>query len=282
MNAMGGLDTPKLNRRTLLGAPVAVAAAGRVTASSAAAAQTMPSGGGKATFVLVHGAWHGGWCWTKVATLLRAQGHTVLTPTLTGLGERRHLRSRDVTVETHITDIANIFDYDDLGPVILVGHSYGGVIISGVAERVQSRIAKLVYLDAIVLEDGQTPAGEISKERIEQVEASLVEGYLLPKPPPENMGIPPSDPDMQAWLTRHMTEHPWRTFIEPVSLPRKSAQQIPRTYIACTESVVGGRVASSTKAAKGNPDWRYHELATGHDAMVTMPDALAQLLLTEV
>ena len=101
-----------------------------------------------ATFVLVHGAWHGGWCWKKVAPLLRSAGHEVYTPTLTGLGERDHLLTRDIGLDTHIQDIVNVLEYEELTQVVLVGHSYGGMVVTGVAERAHERLRQLVYLDA--------------------------------------------------------------------------------------------------------------------------------------
>ena len=136
------------------------------------------------TFVLVHPAWLGGWCWRKVTPLLRARGHEVFTPTLTGLGERSHLAKRDIGLETHIQDVVNVLEYEDLSRVILVANSSGGVVITGVADRLPERIARLVYVDAFVPEDGQSLLDIIPPERRPVME-SLVrtegQGWLLPR-----------------------------------------------------------------------------------------------------
>jgi pimeloyl-ACP methyl ester carboxylesterase len=119
------------------------------------------------TYVLVHGAWHGGWCWSKVAAILRSRGHSVFTPTQTGLGERSHLLSKSITLDVFVEDIANVLKWEDLKDVVLVGHSLGGSTISGVADRMRDRVRQLVYLDALMLENGQSPLGILPKDIVE-------------------------------------------------------------------------------------------------------------------
>ena len=147
-----------------------------------------------ATYVLVHGAWHGGWCWKRVAPLLRAAGHEVYTytPTLTGLGERAHLLSRDIDLDTHITDIVNVLAYEELTDVVLVGHSYGGMVIAGVADRVPERVAHLVYLDAFVPRDGQAVHDIFSPEFAAHLQALALaegDGWRIPAPPAASYGV---------------------------------------------------------------------------------------------
>src|SRR5262245_14863398 len=120
-----------------------------------------------ATFVLVHGAWHGGWCWQRVSPLLRARGHEVFAPTLTGLGERSHLLTREIGLETHVADVVNAIRWEDLTDVVLCGHSYGGMVISGAADRMADRVRSLVYLDAFVPADGQSIFDFMTAERAE-------------------------------------------------------------------------------------------------------------------
>src|ERR1700759_2182793 len=142
--------TPEPTRRTMLAAGAAVGVAAVASGATRSEAQGAPK-----TFVLVHGAWHGGWCWRRVADLLEARGHRVFTPTLTGLGERSHLMSADINLDTHITDVVNVLKWEDLRDVVLVAHSYGGWPVSGAIEQMLDRIASVVYLDAFVPEDGQ-------------------------------------------------------------------------------------------------------------------------------
>ena len=145
-----------------------------------------------ATFVLVHGAWHGGWCWKKVTPLLRAAGHEVYTPTLTGLGERAHLLTREVDLDTHIRDIINVLEYEELRDVILVGHSYAGMVIAGVADRVPARLAHLVYLDAFVPRDGQASLSLSPPELEAHLRAQALaegDGWRVPAPPAAWYGV---------------------------------------------------------------------------------------------
>jgi pimeloyl-ACP methyl ester carboxylesterase len=223
------------------------------------------------TFVLVHGATAGGWIWRSVPSLLRAAGQDVYTPTLTGLGERRHLFSPETTMETHILDIFNVLDFENLHHVILVGHSYGGAVITGVAELCAERLSHLVYLDAFVPQDG-----EAVKDLYDSpVADALAEHYL-------NGGKGGSEDAAVAGDAR-FTAHPLKTFVHPLQLKSKAAAALPRTYIFCTEKQEMGlraqgiiRSADRAKAA----GWSYHELNTGHHPMWTLPRELTDILLS--
>jgi pimeloyl-ACP methyl ester carboxylesterase len=228
------------------------------------------------TFVLVHGAWHGGWCWGRVRPALEAAGATVLTPTLTGLGERAHLLSKDVSLETHIEDVVGVLECECLADVVLVGHSYAGMVVTGVAHRAPERVGRVAYLDAIVPHDGQCLFDRTSPEfrrHIEETVATDGEGWMVPVPAPHGLGL--SDDDDIRWTMPRLVPHPFRTFRDPVSLGRAAMPPVPRSYINCIGSQGHGGPRSSQ--AEGIED--YHELATGHDAMVTAPAQVAAVLL---
>src|SRR4051812_13517350 len=169
-----------------------------------------------ATFVLVHGAWHGSWCWARVRRALVAQGHHVFTPTLTGVGERSHLLSRDIDLQVHVEDVANLIRWEQLDSVILCGHSYGGCVISGGAEALPDRIAALVYLDAFLLEGGEC-LHHIFPPQHRERQISLAkekgEGWRVPPIPAEVFNVNPLDRD---WVDRQCTPQPLATFQQPI------------------------------------------------------------------
>ena len=230
-------------------------------------------------FLLVHGAWHGGWCWRRVTRILRAAGHEVFAPTLTGLGEREHLMSADVGLDTHIKDVLGVLEYEDLRDVVLVGHSYGGMVIAGVAEKAATRLAHLVYLDAFVPDDGKSLADYQPPEILAMFHEKANtegEGYKLPSFPAEVFGV--TNEDDLAWVKPRLSPHPFKTKLDAVRLTNLKAAQIPRTYIYCNNPAVGpfGQFAERLQADEA---WQYLELATGHDAMITEPEMLSELLL---
>ena len=233
-----------------------------------------------ATYVLVHGGWHGGWCWKKVTPLLRAAGHDVYAPTLTGLGERVHLLTPAVGLETHVEDVLGVLRYEDLQQVVLVGHSYGGIVITGVAERAADRLAHLVYLDAFVPRDGQCLLDLVPPERAaatrEQAKTTG-DGWRVPPRPVEQFGVT-AEADLR-WAGPKVGDQPRLTFEQPVHCASVASAALPRTFIRCTESAGSGFSATFAERVRADTSWRYRELATGHDAMITAPDALADLLL---
>ena len=232
------------------------------------------------TFVLVHGAFHGGWCWRAVARLLRDAGHSAFTPTLTGLGERRHLISSSLTIDRLVLDITNLIQTEDLREVTLVGHSFGGTIISGVADRMPERLAHLVYLDAVTPLAGKTLFEMMpEKERAARTEAlaRLPNGDIqVPPPAGEAFGI--EDALLAAWVDRRLTPHPTSGYTSPVVLNNPIGNGVAASYIRCTAPVFPINDPCAAFAA-AQPGWRYHELATGHDAMISAPVELTRMLL---
>lgn len=228
------------------------------------------------TFVLVHGAWHGGWCWDRVAPLLRAAGHDVHTPTLTGLSERSHLLSPQVGLETHAEDVVRLIDTLGLRDVILVGHSYAGQIVTAVADRRPAAIAHRVHLDAFVGSDGEA-ARDLLPETVAHhwAEAAATKGWgwLVPVRSLEVLGVTEqADVD---WLTPKLTPHPWKTYTDPLRLT-DSPDEVPATFVECVSWMRVFRGQADRARERG---WPVHELNTGHEAMVTAPKALAEVLL---
>jgi pimeloyl-ACP methyl ester carboxylesterase len=230
-----------------------------------------------AIYVLVHGAWHGGWCWQRVTPLLRVTGHEVFTPTLTGLGERAHLVNPNIDLQTHIQDVVNVLEYEDLRKVILVGHSYGGMVITGVTEKAADRLAHVVYLDAFVPQHGQALVDLVAPQFREGVQQQAqTAGGLLPPFPVEQYGVF-AESDVR-WVGPKLVPHPFKTLTTPVQLTSPAAAVLPRTYIYCNNPAMGF-FEMFAERTRTETSWRYRELATGHDAMVTMPRELVSLLL---
>lgn len=232
-----------------------------------------------ATFVLVHGAWHGGWCWIKVTRLLTDAANIVYTPTLTGLGERAHLARPEIDLETHVQDVVGMLEAEELRNAVLVGHSYAGQVISGVAARAEKRIARLVYLDAFVPEAGRSLLSQLPPDRADAMRKAVEtegDGWRLAPFPPERFGVT-SQRDSE-WLQRHLVPQPFRTF--ETALPAAAPARLPRTYIYCSKPAMGafdqfaGRLRDDRK-------WRFHDVKTGHDAMVTAPGEIAKILMAE-
>lgn len=227
--------------------------------------------------VLVHGAWHGGWGWKRLLPLLRRAGHDVFAPTLTGLGERRHLASPRIDLETHIADVRGVLESEELDGVLLLGHSYGGMVITGVADRAPERVARLVYLDAFVPEDGKSLMDYVVPERGARFrEEGERTGFVTP-PPPSLWGV--TDPADAAWSARHDAPQPFATMHQPLRLRNAAAlARIPKAFLYCSSPATGSFDQFAARYRK-DPGWRFHELATGHDAMVLVPEKLARILL---
>jgi pimeloyl-ACP methyl ester carboxylesterase len=260
-----------MKRRSFLAATALAAAVASPRRAAAASSKT---------YVLVHGAWHGGWCWSKVAAILRSRGHSVFTPTQTGLGERSHLLSKSITLDVFVEDIANVLRWEDLKDVVLVGHSFGGSAISGVADRMRDRVRQLVYLDAVTLGNGQSPFSMLPKEIVEVRTKAAQEssgGLSLPVPKAAAFGV--TDQQQTAWVESHLTPHPLATYTSPLRLANKVGNDVPATYIVCVEPIYGPLQSSRDWVRAAG--WKTVEIRCGHDAMVIAPDRLADMLDTE-
>ena len=227
-----------------------------------------------ATYVLVHGAWHGGWCWRFVRALL--QEHQVFAPSLTGLGERKHLQRADIDLDTHIEDIVSLLEMEDLREVVLVGHSYGGMVVTGVADRAPTRIKRLVYLDAFVPENGKCTLDYVVPERAARMREEGEKAGSVAPPPLSLWGI--TKPEHIDFVKPREARHPYRTMSQPIRIsnPAKLAA-IPKTFVYCSSPATGSFDQFAAKY-RGDASWKFFELKTGHDAMILMPERVAEIL----
>ena len=229
------------------------------------------------TFVLVHGTGAGGWCWQGVARALRAAGHEVYAPTLTGVGDRSHLAGCDVNLATHITDIASLLFYEDLTDAVLVGHSYAGMVITGVAATVPERLGLLVYLDAYVPREGESEADLWTPEIRAMIDAdSGPGGGARHSPPPSLMGI--DDPVLADWYRARVTPHPFACFTQPVPPGNPRGDALPRAYISCTVGPLTSLFGPFAETARQR-GWEVRTIATGHEAELIAPLEVANLLI---
>lgn len=219
------------------------------------------------TFVLVHGAWRGSWCWKRVRRLLQIEGHEVFTPTLTGLGERSHLASPNVGLDTHILDIFNLLRWEQLSDVVLSGHSYGGAIVTGVADRAPDQIRALVYVDAFVPEDGENLGDRSPPDRV-------ADGWKVLPPPARSFNVNDRDRD---WVDAQCTAQSLACWEQSISLTGAS-DRVPRTFVLATGW--GGEEPPSTpEYEKANRrGWNTVALKSGHDVMLDQPEELTRIL----
>jgi len=240
-----------------------------------------------ADFVLVHGAWHGGWCWRDVVRLLAATGHRAHAVTLTGVGERAHLMSPAITLETHIADVANAIEAEEMARAVLVVHSFAGMIGTAIADRMPQRLAHLAYIDAVVPQPGESWSsthGAVTREaRIAAAEAS--HDYSFPPPDPAVYGLAGAQ---HEWVRRRQLPHPGHTYTAPLQFDPKRVCAVPRTFVDCTAPPLATIAASRQRvrdpgfwggAWAGGAGARVVEIATGHDPMVSAPEELARVLL---
>ena len=272
-----------MKRRNLLGASVAAGMASGLSACSTAPAALAQQGSVSATqepqtFVLVHGAFHGGWCWRQVADVLRSHGHRVFTPTLTGAGERSHLISRQLSLEVWTQDILNVLHWEQLQGVTLVGHSFAGVTLCGVADQAPSRLRQLVFVDALLLEAGQSAFGSrpaADAERSRQVAAQTSGGLSVPAPPLSAFGL--TDPVISAAVTPWLTPHPLSVYESALELRNPLGNGVPASYIVCSDPVFAPLEPS--RAIARRMGCRFHSIPTNHEVMFTQPLELAQMLM---
>ena len=258
-------------RRTALGGMAAGVALMSMADTINAQAQTSAK-----TFVLVHGAWHGGWCWRRVSDLLEKKGHKVFAPTMTGLGERSHLLDPKVNLATHVTDIVNVIKWEGLSNIVLVGHSYGGVIISGVAEQMREAIDSIVFLDAFVPESGDSLATKASQPVREAIAALVEKGEQTMKPVPAAV-FRVNEKD-RAWVDAMCTPHPVATLTDKITVSGARDRIAKKTYIRA-KGYPSVPFDGTQEKFKADAQWRVYELPCGHDAMVDMPDRLSEILV---
>jgi pimeloyl-ACP methyl ester carboxylesterase len=234
-----------------------------------------------ADFILVHGAWHGGWCWRDVVPLLAAAGHRAHAVTLTGVGERAHLMSPAITLQTHIADVMSAIEAEEMQRPVLVVHSFAGVIGTAIADRMPQRLAHLVYVDAVVPLPGEswssTHPAVTREARIAAAQAS--HDYSFPPPDPSVYGLAGAQ---HEWVRRRQVAHPGHTYTEPLQFDPQRVAGVARTFVDCTSPPLATIEASRRRvrdpAFWGSP-WRIAEIATGHDPMVSAPGELARVLL---
>lgn len=241
-----------------------------------------------AAFVIVHGAWGGGWEWSPVARLLRSRGHEVFTPTLTGMGERAHLGWREPpTLATHVEDVAAVLDLEDLRDAVLCGASYGGMPVTGAADRSPERIRLVVYVDALVPRDGQSALDLLPRPFGDMVRAGIDEhGPLWRVPMPDELfaALVPAgsvpDAEREAYRAR-MRDHPAAAFTQPVPL-RGAVDRLPRAFVRCTASdfarELGGDPIEACAERARREGWLYREIATAHDPQIFEPAGTAAVL----
>ncbi|MFT8244189.1 alpha/beta fold hydrolase [Roseomonas sp. BN140053] len=260
----------------LAGATGAALAAGLPQPAAAQPAVPRPDPE-RRTFVLVHGSWHGGWCWRRVADRLEARGHKVFAPTLTGLADRSHLLSRDVNQATHVADLVNLFRWERLQDVVLVGHSFGGWAISAAAEQVLPQLRALVFLDAFFPENGQRAVEFQPEASRKAMEEAWARGDVS-RPPFAVGAFMIADPADAAWVAELMTPQPLGTYFDPITLTGAREKVARKTYIRATRfpNPFFDRALESRKA---DGSWRTFELPTGHDVMVDQPEQLTEMLV---
>jgi pimeloyl-ACP methyl ester carboxylesterase len=228
------------------------------------------------TFVLVHGAWHGGWCWRRVADRLRRDGHAVFAPTLTGLGERSHLLRPGIDLTTHVADIVTLMRWERLSDVVLCGHSYGGFVISAVAEEMCVLIRSIVFLDAFLPENGDTILKLTGPTVQDAIRAALQRGDLgVPPRSAEAFGVNESD---REWVDTLCVPQPIETFTSPIALSG-ARERIARKIYIRAKGYHNPSFDRAFATVQSNSSWHCHQVPCGHDVMVDMPDRLSELLL---
>ena len=222
------------------------------------------------TFLVCHGAWSAGWAWKKMHPLMQAAGHRLVTPTYTGLGERAHLANASIDLNSHIEDMLNVIKYEDLCDIVLIGHSYGGMVATGVADRARDKVRQLIYIDAFVPQDGQSllDLNEVARPRMEEL-SKTGDGWRVPPNPTP----PDTSPTDVEWLTARRVDMPIKCFDMKLRL-RNGEPNVPRSYIYCTRAAPADTFGQFAKRARSEPGWRYFEIDASHSPNVTAPDAL--------
>ena len=264
-------ETLTTTRRAALGAMAALSAVVASSATQSAQAQTAQK-----TFVFVHGTWHGGWCWRRVADALERKGHKVYAESLTGLGDRSHLLTRDVNLTTHVNDVVNLVKWEDLKDIVLVGHSSAGFAITQAAEQIGPSIASIVYLDAFVPQPGDNLISLANPGPRKALEEAVARGDLVAKPVP-SAAFKVNARD-QAWVDGKCTPHPLAAVAEKITAAGAREKIARKTYIRAKgfDSPVFDQTLAKMKTM---PGWKTYEVASGHDVMIDMPERLVEILL---
>lgn len=231
-----------------------------------------------ANIILIHGGMIGGNCWKRVRKSLEEKKHKVLTPTLTGLGERRHLSHPNVDLETHIQDILNTIFYEELDDTVLIGHSYGGMVISGVADRIPKNIKKLIYVAAVLPKDGESMFDAVGPEISSFLynHAQQGNGWQVPASTPQSYGIKATED--ANWFNAMTTPHPLKSFQQKLHIRSRSFQDIEKIYIKCSQDSALDSMANRAKMM----NIPYYELNSGHFPMLTAPEAFVNLLAAQI
>ena len=238
-----------------------------------------------AKLVLIHGAWMGAWCWKRVLPHLREAGHEVFTPTLTGLGELCHLLDPRIELNTHVDDIVNFLQYQDLDEVVLVVHSYAGMPAGIASHRIPERLAHIIFLDAFIPVNGKS-LFDLQSPRFREAFRELADtdgdGWKVPPLAPDGETLGVTDKDDVEWLRSKMTAHPIKTLEDPAQIDNPDKAGIPRTYIFCTENPPDGTFPAIAGRIKTDTSWSYLEVTSPHAAMITAPRALAETILQAI
>lgn len=227
-----------------------------------------------AVIVLAHGAWSSAWSWKKMRPLMAAAGHQFFSPSYTGLGERAHLASPSNDLETHIQDVLSVIEVEELSNVVVLGHSYGGMVATGVADRARDRVAQLIYLDAFVPKDGQALTDLVSAEQRQRMRDSVKAGdgwRMQPNPTP-----PDTSPEDVEWIARHRLPQSWKCFEQPLGL--QAELTLPRVYIQCMQYAAQGPFNQFAARARSEAGWRVYEIDSHHSPNVSAPQALMKVL----
>lgn len=227
-----------------------------------------------ADFVLVHGAWHGAWCWKKILPGLWSAGHRAFAVTLTGTGERAHQLSSDITLRTHVDDVAAVIDAEELQHAIVVGHSYGGMVITALADCMPKRIARLVYLDAVVPLPGESWSSTHPAQTQAQRRQAIATTGSIPPADPALFGLAGAD---AQWVARRQTPQPGGVYDDPLHFDAARVA-LARTFIDCTSPALA-TIAVMRERVRQQPGWQVLEIATGHDAMISAPEGVLRILL---
>lgn len=228
-----------------------------------------------ANYVLVHGAWHGAWCWKRLLPGLRGAGHQAFAVTLTGLADRAHLRSPAVVLSTHVADVAGVIEAEELQDVVLVGHSYAGMVVTGVADLLAARLRHLVYLDAVVPLPGEAWSSAQAEKTQAERRAAIARTGALPPPDPAVYGLQGDD---AAWVARRQTPQPGGVYDNPLHFDAARLAALPRTFINCSAPALP-TIEPFRKRVREQAGWHILDIATGHDPMISAPQELLAHLL---